>query len=233
MYDNTVADSDAEHLDTVLVSLSSKITDRTAFIEKKISENPAEGILLALRKMESIGVTVAGIPCNTAHSDGIFDVVEQRLKESASSLKLLNMIHETADFITENYASVKKIGVLSTTGTYKSGVYTKNLRSRGYEVLFPDFDIQEKYVHAAIYDREYGIKSQSNPVHPQAVENLMKGAASLKKKGAQALILGCTEIPLAIHQKEIDSLPTIDPTNVLARALIKNISLHKLKTLNR
>ncbi len=89
-----------------------------------------------------------------------------------------------------------------------------------------------EFVHPTIYNREYGIKSQSNPVHPRAVENLMKGAASLKEKGAQALILGCTEIPLAIPQKEVDSLTTIDPTNILARALIKNFSSRKLKTLD-
>lgn len=42
----------------------------------------------------------------------------------------------------------------------------------------------------------------------------------LKGKGAQAVILGCTEIPRAITKKKVDGLVTIDPTNVLARALI-------------
>jgi len=231
VYDNTIADSDQEHLDTALLSMSSSIKDRTAFLSGEISENPAFAIAEVLLKLESIGATVAGIPCNTAHSEGIYDVVADILKKRDSRLKLLNMIEETVSFIARNYAQVSAVGVLSTTGTYKSGVYSKALQQKNYKVVLPPMEMQEKLIHTAIYDAEYGIKAHSNPVHPQAVHNLHQGILYLKEQGAQAVILGCTEIPLAIPEKEAQGLTTIDPTGILARALIKNYQPQKLKQL--
>ncbi|MCK5851887.1 aspartate/glutamate racemase family protein, partial [bacterium] len=180
-------------------------------------------------KLENIGVTVAGIPCNTAHSPAIFNIVQDELKQTKSSLNLLNMIEETTSFIATNYPQLKRIGVLSTTGTYKSGIYFDALRVKGYDVIVPTREIQETYINPGIYDSEYGIKAFSNPVKAQAIENMHKGISYLKLQGAQAVILGCTEIPLAISQKKVNDMVAIDPTNVLARALIKSFSPEKLK----
>ncbi len=231
VYDNTIANSDQEHLDTVLLSMPSGIKDRTEYIEGRVKENPAEAITKVLLKLESIGATVAGIPCNTAHYSGIFDVVLKRLKENGSPLKLLNMISETVSFIGEKYSGFSKVGVLSTTGAYKSGIYSNKLKSNGYEVIVPTMEMQEELIHPAIYDISYGIKAFSNPVKEQAINNLIKGILYLKSKGAEAVILGCTEIPLALPQKEVEGMITIDPTNILARALINNYQSHKLKEL--
>jgi len=229
VYDNTIANRDQEHIDTALLSMASAINDRTEYLEGKIKENPADAITNVLLKLESIGVTVAGIPCNTAHSDGIFDVVKEQLKRKNSAIKLLNMISETIEFLKSNYPEFKNIGVLSTTGTYKSGVYSKKLQAEGFNVIVPTLEIQTGLIHPAIYDSNYGIKSFSNPVKRQAIENLHKGCEYLKANGAEAVILGCTEIPLAISQKNIDGMVMIDPTNILARALIRNYSETKLK----
>lgn len=231
VYDNTKANSDQEHLDVALISMSSSINDRTEYLTDQNIDNPAYAIVEVLRKLEKIGVTVAGIPCNTAHSKEIFNIIIEELMKSKSKLKLLNMIEETISFIDSNCPNVSKIGVLSTTGTYKSKVYYKALNTANYEVVLPPIEIQEAFIHDAIYNTEYGIKSRSNPISFQAIENLHKGLKYLKEEGAEAVILGCTEIPLAIPQKEIFGLITIDPTNVLARALIKNYIPDKLKEL--
>jgi len=233
IYDNTIAATDQEHLNTALISMSSSINDRTQYLNNKNLENPAYAIYKVLRKLENVGVTVAGIPCNTAHSPEIFNVVQDELKKDKSTLNLLNMIEETTSFIAVNYPQLKRIGVLSTTGTYKSGIYFDALRIKGYDIIVPTLEIQETNINPGIYDNEYGIKAFSNPVKAQAIENMHKGISYLKSQGAQAVILGCTEIPLAITQKEVDGLVTIDPTNVLARALIKNYSPKKLKHLNQ
>ena len=55
VYDNTIANNDQEHLDTVLLSISSSINDRTEYIEGRVKENPAESITKVLLKLESIG----------------------------------------------------------------------------------------------------------------------------------------------------------------------------------
>ncbi|MBU0473553.1 MAG: amino acid racemase [Bacteroidetes bacterium] len=231
VYDNTIANSDQEHLNTVLVSMPSSINDRTEFLADKTIENPAVAIVEVLLLLEKIGVTFAGIPCNTAHSKEIFDVILTKLKEKKSMLNVLNMITETILFLNTNYPNIVRVGVLSTTGTYKSGIYSEPLKANGYKVILPTIEIQEELIHPAIYDSVFGIKTVSNPINPKAVKNLLQGVAFLKKNGAQAVILGCTEIPLAIPQKEIDGIVMIDATNVLARALINKYSPDKLKGL--
>lgn len=229
VFDNTLANSDQEHLDTVLLSMPSKIEDRTEYLVGKVKVNPAFAIAEVLRKLQEVGATVAGIPCNTAHSKGIFNVIQSELKKTGSSIKVLNMIDETISFITSNHPNITKVGVLSTTGTYKSSVYKTQLHLKGYEAIVPPLEMQEKLIHPAIYHPAYGIKSTSNPIHPQARKNLLQGVSFLKEKGAQAVILGCTEIPLAITEEKIYDIITIDPTNVLARALIYNFNSNKLR----
>ncbi len=229
VYNNTIASNDQEHLDTLLLSMSSSINDRTEYLMGSVNENPAYAIVKVLLKMEKIGATVAGIPCNTAHSIGIFDVVEEELKKAGSSLILLNMVNETISLIAKEHPAISKIGILSTTGTYKSGVYSKRLEAKGYKVILPPLEMQEELIQSSIYNKMYGIKSFSNPVTKEATNNLHIGANYLKENGAEIVILGCTEIPLAIPEKQINGMITIDPTNILARALVNNYAPNKLK----
>ncbi|MEN8125991.1 MAG: amino acid racemase [Bacteroidota bacterium] len=231
VFDNTQARSDQEHLDAILLSMPSKIEDRTQYLIGKVKVNPAVTIVEVLLKLEKIGATIAGIPCNTAHSEKIFKVIRLELEKAKSTIEVLNMIDETVLFIVSNYPNVTKVGVLSTTGTYKSKIYASPLKSKGYEVIVPPLEMQENIIHPAIYHKTYGIKALSNPIHPQARENLLQGISFLKEQGAQVVILGCTEIPLAITESKINDVITIDPANVLARALIHKSNHHKLKPL--
>lgn len=231
VFKNTLATSDQENLDVALLSMSSKIEDRTEYILGKAKENPGYAIVDVLLKLEKMGAVVAGIPCNTAHSEEIFSVIQCELKKASSKIKVLNMVDETGRYIKKNFPDISKIGVLSTTGTYKSGLYRKTLENMELEVITPTSDLQDNLIHPAIYDPVYGIKAQSMPVHPQAKENLLAGVSFFKDQGAQAVVLGCTEIPLAIPQIKVNDMITIDPTNILARALIHSYAPNKLKTI--
>ena len=75
-------------------------------------------------------------------------------------------------------------------------------------------------VESSIYDENHGIKSNSDPVSKKAREDLEKAIDLLANAGAEAIILGCTEIPLAIKGTHHESIPLIDSTKVLARALL-------------
>lgn len=229
VFDNTLAGRDQEHLDAVLISASSKIQDRTEYLMGRITENPAYAIAEVIHKLHMAGAVVAGIPCNTAHSLKIFSVIQSELKKNGDTIVVLNMIEETALYLQANHSGITKVGVLSTTGTYKSKIYNDALQSKGYEVIVPSLEMQEDLIHPAIYHPDYGIKSKSNPVHPQARRNLIEGFSFCKQQGAQAVILGCTEIPLAISEDEIDGITIIDPTAILARALIQFVDSNKLK----
>lgn len=231
IFDNTLAENDQEYPNTVLLSMSSIIGDRTEYLEGRLKMNPGIAITEVLGKLENIGVTVAGIPCNTAHSKEIFDLIIDIMKEKNISIKLVNMIEETVFFISKKYPNISKVGVLSTTGTYKSEVYKRSLLTNGFEVILPSFEMQENIIHPAIYHPVYGIKSTSNTIHPKAKENLLQGVSYLKKQGAEAVILGCTEIPLAITEEKTNELIIIDPTKILARSLINESTSKKLKPL--
>lgn len=229
VFDNTLAQSDQDHLDLVMLSLSHTISDRTEYLMGRDPVNPSDAIANVLLKMEKAGATIAGIPCNTAHAKEIFSLITNILNDASSELKLLNMAEETIREISLQYPRVKNVGVLSTTGTYKFGIYSKPLEEAGFHPIVPDFDTQDNVVHAAIYDLDYGIKSKSNPVTKIARNDLMKVSQKLINDGADLIIKGCTEIVLAIPEKEIFDTPTIDPSIVLARSLINHIAPEKLK----
>lgn len=231
IFDQTLATKDQDHLPVILMSLSEDIEDRTAFLLDQSDRNPAHSIVEVLKKLSASGATVAGIPCNTAHAPRIFDIVQEQVRQHLPSFKLVHMIEETAAFIKEQYPRQKKLGLLATTGTVRSGVYQHVLSRNGYEVVIPDEKTQREYVHASIYDPAFGIKAFSNPVTERARTLLLETAHALKRQGAEAMILGCTEIPLALPESKWEGLPLIDPTLILARALIRETYPRKLKPL--
>lgn len=232
IFDQTVAARDQDHLDVILLSTPS-VPDRTRFLLEQSGENPAHTIVRVLRMLESSGAVVAGIPCNTAHSPRILEVVLQELGEEKSSLRLLSIIEETIRHLHERFPNLRKVGVLSTTGTLRTKVYSDPLRQHGYDVIEPGEALQEECVQKAIYDTTYGIKAESNPVTSKARSDIERAVRFLADEGAEVVVLGCTELPLAIPEVEMFGLPLIDPTLLLARALIRETHPEKLKPLHK
>ena len=140
------------------------------------------------------------------------------------------MIRETTRHLRRYYPQVKRVGVLSTTGTYRTHIYPELLEPAGFVVLVPDEAVQETAVHPAIYHPQYGIKAQGKATS-QSQEWLRQGIENLRQQGAEAIILGCTEIPLAITENKIGATAVIDPTTILARALIREANPAKLRPL--
>jgi len=231
VFDHTLAGSDQEHVDALLFSLPSGIYDRTEYLLGKVEENPGIALAEILLRLEKAGAKVAGIPCNTAHAAPIYELILEKLRETGSGIQLLHMINETLAYMETLLPGVKQVGVLSTTGTYRAGIYRKALSANGYEPVLPPAEMQEKLIHPAIYDPEYGIKSLPDRIQPRALENLDRGFAWLKAQGAEAVILGCTEIPLAFPDATIRGMLSIDPTVALARALLRECFPDKLKPL--
>ena len=138
------------------------------------------------------------------------------------------MIKEVGKFVSENYPSIKNIGVLSTIGSFRTKVFSQLLEPEGFKVILPNEGWQQK-VHQAIYDPNYGIKAHASPV-PKSAKNLLLGAVDyLQQLGSEAIVLGCSEIALAILEANIGNTVIIDPTQILARALIREVEPSKLK----
>jgi len=196
-------------------------------LEKK---NPGYAIAEVIIQLKEIGAEVIGIPCNTAHAPSIFQVITTALAKRSVSVKLLNMIDETVEFIASQFPRAESIGLLATKGTYESNVYTSILHQKGYKTVVPD-STGKQIVHQAIYDKRRGIKSQSTPVSIWAAEQISASIKHLSTQGAECIILGCTELPLVLPLLKIDSKRLIDPTLILARALIRETYPQKLKPL--
>ena len=222
IYDNTEARSDQEHLPVSMLSAPHKVKDRTKYLVGEIKENPGIAIAEIITTLSKHGAKIVGIPCNTAHAPRIFEVIKQN---TPNQCKLVHLIEEVGKYITENYPAIKKVGVLSTNGTFLANVYPSILTNFGIEAIHPSEEIQKMFVHPAIYAQEYGIKAFSNPVTKKARKDLLMAASYLSRKGVEAIVLGCTEIPLAIHELQIETSMVIDATEVLAKALIRESTM--------
>ena len=146
---NTRARTDQDHLPQILYSDAKTIVDRTAFILGKTKENPCYSIAEILLKLESLGATVAGIPCNSAHAPPIFDGVSNELHKKKSRLKLLNMIDEVGSFIGSEFPGIKKAGILGTTGIFVARPYDR-IAENGLHAVYLSNESQQR-LHGAIY----------------------------------------------------------------------------------
>ena len=218
IYDMTDATCDQEHLPVSMLSAPHKIIDRTKFLIGESNVNPGDAIAEIICTLVSNGAEVIGIPCNTAHAHQIFSSIGCSIP---SSCIVVHLIEEVGIYLSNNHPEIKRVGVLGTTGTVVSRAYPDILCKYGIKVIQPSEEIQNLFVHPSIYDVNYGIKAVSNPVHSKARNDLLTAGAYLSRKGAQAVILGCTEIPLAITDREIEGSLVVDATAVLASALIR------------
>jgi aspartate racemase len=219
--EETLAGCDQGHCRLLLYSAPGDIPDRTSYLLGHSSSDPAAPIAEALVRMAGAGVTVAAIACNTAHADPIDRAVRERLKRDAPELKLLHMIDETVEALTQIAPNAAAVGILGTQGTYRFRLYENRLRKTGHACIIPPKEIREGPLHDAIYHPEYGIKANPRHVSEQARENILIAARALRDRGAEAVILGCTELPLAVPDDTVASLPTVDPGRAAARALIR------------
>lgn len=202
----TNAAKDQDHF-RVIIDSNPKIPDRTKAILGQ-GENPVEAIIQTGKNLELLGVEVACLPCITSHY--FIEDIQKGL-----SFPILNALDETRKFITNEFSSVKNIGVLATNGTLKTGLFNKYFPD--FNVIYPTPDSQSYKVMEAIYGPN-GIKSGNTGAYPK---NLLKEASEeLIKKGAEVIISGCTEIALALKQEDVEK-PLIDPMVVVANAVVQ------------
>jgi aspartate racemase len=223
---HTLAHHDGEHLAQILYTDAAAIGDRTAFLLGETGTNPGFAIARILLKLEEMGATVAGIPCNTAHAPVIFHRITQELKKHHSRLLLLNMVTETGLFMKESYPKVKKAGILGTLGLSVARPYDA-LDSMGIQALYLPADKQE-HLHKAIYDEEWGIKAVGFATSKAL--KIVRGAIDyFARRDADAVVLACTELALIDSGKLKVKIPVINSTLALARGLIRAVAPEKLR----
>ena len=227
VFDCVDARNDQDYPDVYMISASRLIPDRTYYIMHPDSENPCTGIEYVIQKLAAMGATHIAIPCNTAHSPIIMNQVRSFLEINGIEVTLMNIVEETYKWVKANVTS-KKIVLFATQGTYYSGVYHKFFDPEGeYQIIEPE-ENDRKLIWDAIYSRDFGIKAFSNPIKEQAVENFRTVTEKMVNQGYDTFIMGCTEIPLAMGRIRMP-ITKIDPTKIMAQALIRKVCPEKLK----
>lgn len=229
--DHTTASSDQHHLPVALLSYPGDIIDRNAFLLRRVRENPAQALATIAYQLVGLGSTVIGMACNSAHAPPIFDEIKEQLLAKGCTIKLVDMISESAAFVRDEHSGARCVGLLSTLAVRRLGLYERALNAMGIETVAPDEEIQSGVVEPLIYDPDFGVKAKSTPVTPKAHQRLIQSVIHLRDKGADVVLLGCTELPLALQGREVEGVAFVDPTAVLARSLIRETYPDRLRPL--
>ena len=145
------------------------------------------------------------IPCNTAHH--WYDDLQNKIK-----IPIINMPEEVFKYCKRRYKKNSKIGILGTEGTLKTGIYSKFF-NKSFELIEPNKFFQRKYVNTTIkLVKEGNIQKAEKTIKP-AIRHLIK-------KGCKSIILGCTELPLALQKNKLPK-NFIDANLILAIASMK------------
>lgn len=212
---------DQGHLDVIHMCMPSKISDRTKYLLNQAQTNPgqqmAEIINPIIDAYQSDKLLI-GVPCNTFHAPPIFDSFIENLNPHPD-LVVINMIDATIEFIQQSLPTLEKIGLMSTTGTRELNIYTDKINNLGIELVQVSKETQVE-LHDTIYNPDFGIKSHSAPVTKIARERFLSYSQYLISHSANAIILGCTEIPLALPETNIGNVVLVDPMQALAKKLV-------------
>ena len=194
---HTLATCDADHID-MLISSRATTPDRTAYILDKDATDPLPVMLADAHRLERAGVDLLVMPCNTAHY--FYDGLAQKCQTP-----ILNIIDETTAHLSR--IGVKTFGLLATEGTIRSGAYERFCTSRNLTCITPT-EKEQSTITNIIFER---IK-QNKPVDMSAFNNVID---SLRQRGCEKIVLGCTELSL-LKKQGLDENLFIDSLDVLA-----------------
>ena len=199
---HTKASCDQAHI-PILIDNNTAIPDRTAALLYG-GEDPLPQMKKSARWLEQGGADCLIMPCNTAHN-------YHAALQKEVSIPILNMIELTCEAL--KVRGIDCVGLLATTGTVQTGIYQSIADRYGIRLFTPDETGQ-----AAVMDMIYrGVKAGAGEYDTSVVESAVN---NLFSAGAQTMILGCTELPLAAELYHL-TFQAVDPTLELAKGAIR------------
>jgi len=164
----------------------------------------AELMLASADKLARAGADFLICPDNTIHQ--AFDLVEHR-----SPRPWLHIAREVA--AEAKRRGYKRLGVLGTRYLMEGPVYPEALKAAGIEYRIPSA-VERERINQIIFD-----ELVNGQFLPRSLAYHVEVIRELKEEGCDAVVLGCTEIPLLVTP-ESSPLPTLDSTRLLARAAV-------------
>ena len=176
---------------------------------QKSGDWEAAGALLAASatKLEGAGAQLLLVATNTMHK--VAPAIER-----ATTVPLLHVVDATAIAIREQ--GMQKVGLLGTTFTMSDGFYTERMAVQGIQTIVPT-ESEQTDINRIIFEQLC-----LGRVEPEAVQYLQKVITGLKEQGAQGVILGCTELCLAVEADKTP-LPVFDSTTIHALAAVEAV----------
>jgi aspartate racemase len=174
-------------------------------IDRDDWEGVGDLMLSSADKLAKTGASFLICPDNTIHQ--AFPYVEQR--------SLLPWLH-IAEVVTSQAADrgYRRLGLTGTRWLVESEVYPEKLEARGLTYVRPAIEERTEINRIIMEELVYGI------FKPEAVTYFQRVIERMKDAGCDAVVLGCTEIPLIIDDAN-SALPTLDSTRLLARAALR------------
>jgi len=203
----TAVSVDQQHIPAVLWS-DPRVPDRSA-AKLQGGEDPLPWLLNGIHHLEQAGARAIAIPCNSAH-------MWYAEMASTTRLPILHIVKATVDDLQNRGVRQGKIGVMGTAGTMKTAMYQQELESRGFTCAVPTEEEMAKYCTPAI-----GLVKANHIA--EAYDPTVECIRRLQRRGAVAVVLGCTELPLAVphRQRPELGLEVADSIDGLAAAAIR------------
>lgn len=202
----TAAKQDQDHV-PVIIRSDPRVPHRTKAILEG-GPSPLPCLIEGANALRAAGADFAVMPCVTAH---------YFLPELAARVKIpfVSLLDEARDFLRKEHPGVRKVGLVATTGTVRSGIVRDAFARVGIEVMVPSEADQ-----AGVMEAIYGPKGVKAGFTTGTSRRAVLGVARrLVRNGAQAVMAGCTEIPLVLRAEDLD-VPFVEPMRIGARACI-------------
>lgn len=207
----TPARCDQEHVPTIVTSIP-QIPDRTRAYRGE-GPSPLAELLNCAVLLERAGAGAIVIPCNTAHL--WFEEIQTSVR-----IPILHMVDAAVEDAAKRSGLNPRLGLLATQATVDSDLYARRAAAQEASadwVLPTELEMGELVMP--------GIAAVKSGELDSGAHLLQRAAESLHARGATALILGCTEIPLVVHESSLP-LPVVDATEALARRAVRWSLVH-------
>ena len=200
----TPATHDQEHIPFVLWN-EPRIPDRSTSMRNGDNQ-PMLWLLQGIQALKTVGCDHIVIPCNSAHY--WYDDMAKM------GVPITHIVDSIADQLRALHLENETIGVMGTQGTIEHGLYQSRLKSQGWTCVVPDRAEMDFFVQPAIDLIKAGKIAESQVL-------LMKVIHSLIDRGARAVVLGCTELPLSISISSVEGVPVVNSIDSLVQAVLK------------
>ena len=202
----TPASCDQEHIPFVLWN-EPRTPDRSTSMRNK-DDKPLPYLVEGVKALKYLGCDVIVIPCNTAH------FWFQEL--SRLNINIIHIVDSVASALREVDVVNDTIGVMGTHATIEFGLYQYMLNKSGWNCIVPTAEEMDTLVQPAIDLIKSGNIEQANPMLMTVIRNLIG-------RGAKSVVLGCTELPLAVKEVNENGIPIINSIDSLVKAVIKSL----------